>query len=116
MVCYRDDWIMKTMLVVFVACVLILGSLEANAKWPSLKTRLLLANEANLGRKVEVGADKGATVNKGTTEDTENKASSETDNNSTEGDNNESYQDFGQKNGSSPSRHYIIPCSFPTRC
>ncbi|KAL3508182.1 hypothetical protein ACH5RR_033564 [Cinchona calisaya] len=48
---------MKTFLVVFVAIILVMGSLEANAKRAFLHDRRLLLNDANPGQKVTTGAN-----------------------------------------------------------
>ncbi|CAK9138875.1 unnamed protein product [Ilex paraguariensis] len=89
---------MKSLVVLFVAFVLILGTLEANAKRPPLKNPRLLS-DTNLGRKVEVGADnKGVTDNKGAG-NTENETGTVTDN--SDADKNENYGYYGNDSGPS---------------
>lgn len=99
---------MKIFIVFFVAMVLICGSMEANAKsWIPLGEHSRLLSDANLGRKVNLGAaDKGTVgVNKEAADEKNYE------------DNNGSYGDFGHgQAGSSTDTHRFFPCVARTDC
>ncbi|CAL5416500.1 unnamed protein product [Camellia sinensis] len=105
---------MKTFLLIFVAFMLILGTLQTNAERLTMLDRQLLS-DGNLGRKVNIGANYyGINGKEGAKEIDETKTTTtDDDENNNNDDVNQSYGKLGH--GSSTDAHHHIYIDSPTQ-